>query len=126
MKVKGYSWVGLGVDDFDGAVAFFTNVMGLRPAVINERGVAILELAEGQLLEIFGPSTKGYELNSPPVIAFEVDDVAAARDELLANKVEMLGDIGSWNGFEWAYFRGPAGRIFSIKKTPAPGWENTA
>lgn len=126
MRVTGYSWVGVGVDDFEGALSFFTDVMGLRPIVIAEHGVAILEVAEGQLLEIFGPGTKGHELNSPPVVAFEVDDVAAARDELLAHNVEMLGDVGSWNGFEWAYFRGPAGRVFSIKKTPSAGWENAA
>ncbi len=123
MKIKGISWVGVGVDDFDTALAFFTNVMGLRPAAVDERGVAILHVSDGQLLEIFGPGTNGHVLNSPPVIAFEVDDVARARDELLAHDVELIGDIGSWNGFEWAYFRGPAGRVFSIKTTPPAGWE---
>ena len=126
MRVHGFSWVGVGVDDFEAALSFFTEVMGLRSIIVDERGVAILEVAEGQLLEIFGPGTKGRELNSPPVVAFEVDDVAAARQELLGHGVEMLGDVGSWNGFEWAYFRGPAGRVFSIKKTPSSGWENTA
>lgn len=126
MKVKGYSWVGVGVEDFNAAVSFFTDVFCLRPAIVDERGVAILEVADGQLLEIFGPGTKGHGLNSPPVVAFEVDDVVAARDELLAKNIEILGDIGSWNGFEWLYFRGPAGRIFSIKKTPPAGWEKTA
>ena len=125
VKVKGYSWVGVGVDDFDGALSFFTNVLGLRQAIVDDRGVAILEVADGQLLEVFGPGTKGHKLNSTPVVAFEVDDVEAARDELLANGVEMLGEVGRWNGFEWAYFRGPAGHIFSIKKTPAK-WECTA
>jgi catechol 2,3-dioxygenase-like lactoylglutathione lyase family enzyme len=123
MKVKGISWVGVGVDDFDAALSFFTDVMGLRPAAVDERGVAILHVSEGQVLEIFGPDTKGHELNSPPVVAFEVEDVTQARDELLAHNVEVIGDIGSWNGFEWAYFRGPAGRVFSIKKTPPAGWE---
>jgi catechol 2,3-dioxygenase-like lactoylglutathione lyase family enzyme len=126
MNVKGFSWLGVGVEDFNAALSFFTTVLGLRPIVVDERGVAILHVANGQLLEIFGPGTNGYELNSPPVVSFEVDDVAAARDELLANDVEVIGDIGSWNGFEWAYFRGPAGRVFSIKKTPPAGWENNA
>jgi catechol 2,3-dioxygenase-like lactoylglutathione lyase family enzyme len=126
MNVKGLSWVGVGVDDFDAALSFFTHVLGLRPAAVDERGVAILQVSDGQLLEIFGPGTKGHDLNSPPVVAFEVDNVAEARDELLANNVELIGDIGSWKGFEWAYFRGPAGRVFSIKKTPPTGWEKDA
>lgn len=125
VKIKGFSWVGVGVADFEAALSFFTDTLGLKPAVVDARGVAMLEVAEGQILEIFGPGTKGHELTRPPVVAFEVDDVAAAFDALLAKNVEMLGDIGRWNGFEWAYFRGPEGRIFAIKKTPAD-WQNSA
>lgn len=126
MRVKGYSWAGVGTDDFEETLTFFTSVLGLRSIVVDERGVAILEVADGQLLEIFGPGTRGKDLTSPPVIAFEVDDVAAAREELLSKNVEMIGDVGSWNGFEWFYFRAPGGRLFSIKKTPPSGWEKTA
>lgn len=126
MRVKGYSWVGVGTDDFQETLTFFTSVLGLRPMVVDDRGVAILDVAEGQLLEIFGPGTGGKALTSPPVIAFEVDDVAAAREELLSKNVEVIGEIGSWNGFEWFYFRGPGGQTFSIKKTPPLGWEQTA
>jgi len=35
------------------------------------------------------------------VVAFEIEDVAAAREELLLHSVEIVGDVGSWNGFEW-------------------------
>lgn len=124
MKVKGYSWVGVGTDDFDSTLAFFTRVIGLRPAAVDDRGVAILSVSDGQVLEIFGPGTRGRELTSPPVVAFEVEDVAAARDELLLNEVEILGEIGSWNGFEWLKFRGPDGHVFAVQKTPPPGWED--
>jgi len=124
MKVKGYSWVGVGTDDFDSTLAFFTRVIGLRPAAVDDRGVAILNVSDGQVLEIFGPGTRGRELTSPPVVAFEVEDVAAARDELLLNEVEILGEIGSWNGFEWLKFRGPDGHVFAVQKTPPPGWED--
>lgn len=125
MDVKGISWLGVGVEDFDSALAFFTDVLGLRPAAVDDRGVAMLEIADGQILEIFGPGTRGHGMTSPPVAAFEVDDVAAARDELLSKNVEVIGEIGAWNGFEWLYFRGPGGHIFSVKKTPPAGWERT-
>lgn len=123
MKVKGYSWLGVGTDDFVETLSFFSNVIGLSTVVVDERGVAILKVSEGQVLEIFGPGTEGRKLTSPPVVAFEVDDVASARDELLQHGVEVLGEIGSWNGFEWLKFRGPGGHVFALQKTPPAGWE---
>ncbi|MBW3558976.1 MAG: VOC family protein [Proteobacteria bacterium] len=126
MKVKGLSWVGVGSDDFPRTLAFFTEVLGLEPAVVDERGVALLHAGEGQVVEIFGPGTGGRALTSPPAVAFEVDDVRAARAELARYGVEIIGDIGAWNGFEWLYFRSPDGYVFSVKKTPPPGWEKTA
>ena len=115
------------VDDFARSLAFFTDVLGLRTAAVDgERGVALLHAGEGQVVEIFGPGTRGHTLTSHPVVAFEVEDVAEARDELVRRGVEVLGEIGSWNGFEWLYFRSPDGHVFSVKKTPPPGWEDTA
>ena len=127
MQITGFSWLGVGVEDFPEALQFFRDVLGLRIAAKDdERGVAMLQVAERQVLEVFGPGTKGKELTSPPVIAFEVDDVVEAKAELLASGVELIGDTGSWNGFEWQYFRGPGGHIFAIKKTPPDGWDATA
>jgi predicted enzyme related to lactoylglutathione lyase len=126
VKVKGYSWVGVGTDDFDRTLSFFSTVMGLEPVVVEERGVAILKVTDGQVLEVFGPGTQGRELTFPPIVAFEVDDVAAARDELLLHGVQVIGDMGSWNGFEWLKFRGPDGHIFAVQKTPPSGWEKTS
>ncbi len=126
MKVKGYSWVGVGTDDFDRTLSFFLKVMGLSTVAADERGVAILKVSDGQVLEIFGPGTQGRELTFPPIVAFEVDDVAAARDELLLNDVEILGDIGSWNGFDWLKFRGPDGHIFALQRSPPAGWEESS
>ena len=99
MNVKGYSWVGVGTDNFDETVSFFSNVMGLSTVIVEDRGVAVLKVSDGQVLEVFGPGTQGRELTSPPVVAFAVDDVAAARDELVSKGVEVLGGVGSWNGF---------------------------
>lgn len=126
MRVRGLSWVGVGADDYPAALAFFTEVLGLRVAVSDPRGVAMLHVGEGQVLEIFGPSTKGRQNTSPPVVAFEVDDVTSATAELLDRGVELVGETGRWNGFEWQYFRGPDGHFFALKTTPAAGWESTA
>ena len=126
MHIKGFSWLGVGVEDFRSALSFFEDVLGLKRMIVDERGVAILEVADGQLLEIFGPGTNGSELNSPPVAAFEVEDVDAACEELRARGIELVGDVGRWNGFEWAYFRGPNDYLFSVKRTPPRGWEQNS
>lgn len=125
MKIKSVSWVGLAVDDFAAARSFFSEVMGLPvEAEEADRGVVMLRIGEGQTLEIFGPGTLGHTRTAAPVIGFEVDDVAAARDELVAGGAEPIGEIGSWNGFEWLYFRGPNDHVFAVKKTPPAGWQD--
>lgn len=126
MQVKSISWLGIGTDSFEETVAFFTDVLGLEIALI-QKPVAMLHAGPENIVEIFGEgSTRGKFLNSPPVAAFEVANVQAARARLLANGVELIGDIGTWNGFEWLYFRGPQGYIFSVKKTPEAGWEKNS
>ncbi len=126
MEIKGICWMGIGTNSFDQTVDFFTQVLGLEVALI-EKPVAMLRAGPGQIVEVFGEgSTRGKTLTTPPAIAFEVNDVMAARAELLAKGVELIGDVGSWNGHEWLYFRGPENYVFAIKKTPpAKGEENT-
>jgi len=81
----------------------------------------MLAVGDDQMIELFGPGTGGRAPTNPPVVAFEVDDVAAAREELMGRKVATIGDIGRWNGFEWLYFRGPDDHVYVVKKTPPPG-----
>ena len=118
MKVKGYAWAGLATDDFDRTFRFFTEVMGL-PVEVKLEDLAILTVGPGQQLEIFGGDQPGKKLTANPVIAFEVDDMGAAREELRAAGIELIGDVGSAGGFCWQYFRSPDGHIFEIKTRPA-------
>lgn len=118
MKVKGYAWAGLATDDFDRSLRFFTEVMGL-PIELRGEDLAILTVGDGQQLEIFGGDQPGKALTRNPVIAFEVHDMATARSELVAAGIELIGDVGSWNGYRWQYFRSPDGHIFEIKTKPS-------
>ena len=117
MKVKGYAWAGLATDDFDRTFRFFTEVLGL-PVEVKLEDLAILTVGPGQQLEIFGGDQPGKRLTRNPVIAFEVDDMEAARSELLAAGIELIGEVGEANGFAWQYFRSPDGHIFEIKTVP--------
>ena len=117
MKVKGFSWVGVASDDFHRSLAFFTDVLGLTVEAAGD-DQALLNVAPGQQLEIFGRGGRGKSLNAHPTIAFEVDDVASARAALIAGGAEIIGEIGRWNGHEWLYFRTPDGHIFEVKRSP--------
>lgn len=124
IKVTGLSWLGIGADDFTETLAFFTDVLGLEPAAVDARGVAILKAGPGQVVEIFGPGTGGYARTRPPVVAFEVEDVEAAVATLRRRGVPLLGETGRWNGFVWQFFEAPSGQVFAVKKTPPDGWED--
>jgi catechol 2,3-dioxygenase-like lactoylglutathione lyase family enzyme len=117
MKVKSFSWVGVSTDDFGRSMKFFRDLLGMEPWVEGEEQ-AILRTESGQQLEIFGHDERENTLTASPVIAFEVDDIEAARDELLAAGIELIGEIGRWEGFAWQYFRSPDGHIFEIKSSP--------
>lgn len=117
IRVKGLAWAGVGTDRYAETMRLFRDVLGLE--VENEGDEqAILRMPTGQQVEIFGRDGRGKSLNSPPTVAFEVDDVAAARDALIEAGIEVVGDIGSWNGHEWLYFRSPDGYLFEVKRSP--------
>jgi catechol 2,3-dioxygenase-like lactoylglutathione lyase family enzyme len=117
MRIKGFSWVGVGTDDYAETFRFFTQVLGLEVETESDRQ-AILRVAPGQQLEIFGRDGPGKTRNAVPTIAFEVDDLAEAARELEAGGAQLLGDIGSWNGHQWLYFRTPDGHVFEVKTSP--------
>lgn len=117
VKVKGFAWAGLATDDFHRSLRFFTDVLGL-PVETQGDDVAILTVGPGQQLEIFGGNHPGKRLTANPVVAFEVENMDEARNNLLAAGIELIGDVGSWNGFQWQYFRSPDGHIFEIKTVP--------
>ena len=116
IKAKGLSWVGIGTDRYADNMRMFTEVLGLEIEAEGE-DQAILRTSNGDQVEIFGKDGRGKAQNTPPTIAFEVDDVAAARDALIAAGIEIVGEIGSWNGHEWLYFRSPDGYLFEVKKS---------
>jgi catechol 2,3-dioxygenase-like lactoylglutathione lyase family enzyme len=117
VEVKCFSWVGVATDDFDRSMGFFRDVLGLEVWVAGEQQ-AILRAASGQQLEIFGRGERDKQLTASPVVAFEVNDIEAAREELRLAGIELIGEVGRWEGYAWQYFRSPDGHIFELKSSP--------
>jgi catechol 2,3-dioxygenase-like lactoylglutathione lyase family enzyme len=118
MKVLRLGWLGTLTDRDEELVAFYRDVLGL-PLIHTEPGCRIFSLPDGSLVEVFGPDFSGRDhFQTGPVAGFVVDDLAAAREEMLQRGVELLGEPGP----TWQHFRGPDGNVYELVASgPAPG-----
>ncbi len=103
MRIKRVNHVGIIVGDLDDAVQSFTEHLGLKLDHVeqygNELDIAFLPCGEA-LLELIKPrSDQGANAdylreNGPGIqhVAFEVDDIGAALEELDRHGVKALGD----------------------------------
>ncbi len=79
--------------------------------------VAGFRLPSGQLFEVFGPNDGGVQTTSCPVVGFEVEDVAATREELALAGVEFITDVTEGSaGDAWVYFRSPDGQLYELQR----------
>jgi len=121
MKVTGYRWIGMLVHDYEATCNFLRNDLGLELEWIDDKKeITKLRFPNGQSIEVFGPSNrtrKGkYRYFNGPLIGIEVDDIMAARQELLAKGMSFVSEIeGLEDGSaRWTYFWGPDGQFYSL------------
>ena len=131
MNVLRVSFVGTRTTDFDATMGLFRDVLGMEPAFAHP-GWAGFQLPSGErdLLEVFGrpdmdrrvvPS----EFERGVLIALAVDDVTAAREELAAAGIELIGDLvwatdltgnAAEEGWGWCFFRAPDGNVYVLQQ----------
>jgi predicted enzyme related to lactoylglutathione lyase len=108
-------------DDFDGAVAFYRDVLGLREEffVESEDGARVMALQAGRAtLEIVNPAQRrliddlevGREVSRSIRVAFEVADSNLATDQLIAAGAELIASPTEtpWRSLN-SRLEGPAG-----------------
>jgi predicted enzyme related to lactoylglutathione lyase len=113
--VTGVDFVILPTKDFDRAVDFYGNVLGLEkskrwgdmPAQEFETGNLTIAVVQ---MDAFGQDVGPHK--SP--IAFRVDDVQAARAELESRGVSFKGDIIDSGVCHQAIFEDPDGNVLDI------------
>ena len=116
MEYQGITWAGIPVEDFEGAVAFFRDLLGIRLSRIdNDQQVAHFRLANGDLVELFGPVSAREPYRRTVVVALGVADVEQARAEMEKAGVSFLTDTNTWEDESWCFFEGPEGLVFEIK-----------
>ncbi len=123
MRVTGFNWVGVLTDDFEETIHFFAEVLGLSLEYRDEaKDIIHFRLLSGQLLELYGPSNRQrkekYRWFNGPVLGLEVEDLGAARQEMLAKGVRFITEVerDPPTGDAWSYFLGPEEKLFTIQQ----------
>lgn len=121
MKITGIRWIGRLVHDYEATCNFLRDDLGLEFEWTDvTREITMFRFPSGQSIEIFGPSNRTrkakYQHFNGPVIGIEVDDIVAARDELMSKGVEFISEIeGLEDGsVKWTYFWGLDGQFYSM------------
>ena len=134
MHIRRLSFLGVKTDSLDAMAVFLRDVLGLQ-AGHREDGWAVFQLESGDsdLVEVYLPGRYDERLlpaaATGPTVAFGVDDLAAARDELVAAGVELVADI-VWaaeafddprlEGYGWLFFRAPDGNVYGLQQDHLP------
>jgi catechol 2,3-dioxygenase-like lactoylglutathione lyase family enzyme len=116
MELGWPTWIGVVADDLDRQRRFYRDALGFRELGGSDDWVH-LEVPGGGLFELIrrDPSP---QYDAPRFqVGFTVDDIHAAREELVRGGVEPISEIdgeeaGSAN--LWCYFRDPEGNVFEI------------
>ena len=118
MKVKGIVWLGTRTANFDAMVNMYRNTMRLD-IVHQEPGFVVMDLPNGDGIEVFGADSHYNTFFTNPVAGSLVDDIAAARAEMKAEAIEFIGPIETAeDGNAWSHFRAPDGFIYELTYSP--------
>jgi predicted enzyme related to lactoylglutathione lyase len=121
VNVTGIDFIAIPTQDFERADAFYADVLGLErskrwgnmPAGEFENGSLTIALMQS---DAFGMT---FSPHSHPV-AFQVDDVEAARKDLEEKGVEFGADTMDSGVCHMAHFRDPDGNVLMLHHRYAP------
>jgi len=118
MKIKGLVWLGTRTSNFDAMVNLYQNIMGIE-ITYQESGFVVMDLPNGDRLEVFGEDSPYNTFFTNPVAGFLVDDIASARAAMELQGIEFIGPTEVVeDGYAWAHFRAPDGFIYELTYDP--------
>ena len=90
MAVKGIVRLGTRTSNFDAMANLCRDIMGLDVSH-QESGFVLMDLPNGDRVEVFGADSPYNTFFTNPVAGFLVDDIDAARAEMEAQGIEFIG-----------------------------------
>lgn len=113
--INGVDFITVPTNDFEASVDFYANVLGLAQGK-QWGSMPAMEFQAGSLtIAVMDPTAFGQEFRPHSVpIAFQVDDVAAAREQLQAKGVTFVTDIIDSGTCHQAIFVDPAGNALDL------------
>lgn len=109
-------WIGVVCADLEGQRRFYRDVLAL-PELDHGEDWVQFNLGPGVTFEIIAQSDDP-EYDQPRYqVGFTVEDIHAAREDLLSRGVQVVSDIKGSDS-HWAYFRDPEGNVFEITERP--------
>lgn len=134
MRIRRLSFMGVKTESFEAMSVFVRDVLGLHAGHTDD-GWAVFQLESGDrdLVEVYRPGRYDERLlpadATGPTVAFAVEDLLAARAELVAADIEIVADI-VWaaeafddprlDGWGWLFFRAPDGNVYALQQDHAP------
>jgi catechol 2,3-dioxygenase-like lactoylglutathione lyase family enzyme len=103
------------VDDLEGQRRFWGDLLGV-PEDHSGADFVAFELGDGRSFELIERSTEPQYDRLRFQVGFDVENIEAAREELVRRGVEQIGEIFPDEESPWAYFRDPEGNVFEIKQ----------
>jgi catechol 2,3-dioxygenase-like lactoylglutathione lyase family enzyme len=115
MQIIKLAWLGTRTEHAEQTVAFFRDVLGLRPEP-RPQAFWVFTLPDGSKVEVFAAASPiNRHFSTAPVAGFLVDDVRAATADLRSAGIEVLLEPGAEErGMAWVHFRAPDGNIYEL------------
>jgi catechol 2,3-dioxygenase-like lactoylglutathione lyase family enzyme len=117
MEVRNIRWVGVPTRNFAAMRSLLEQVMGLQIS-FEEPTTVEFRTTEGDTVQLHAPGDPYFDFfvqhARGPVPLFEVDDVHAARAELEATGITIVGGVGRDSRWEWIHFRAPDGNLYEL------------
>jgi catechol 2,3-dioxygenase-like lactoylglutathione lyase family enzyme len=116
MDLRWPTWIGVVCADLEAQRRFYRDVLGFRETG-GSAGWVHMEVPGGGLFELIQRDLSPQYEAARFQVGFTVDDIRAAREELVGLGVEALGQIEGYESGSsnlWCYFRDPEGNVFEI------------
>ncbi|MDP9342420.1 MAG: VOC family protein [Actinomycetota bacterium] len=123
LELRWPNWIGVVAEDLEAQRRFYRDILGLRELDAGD-GWVQFDMGWPNMLEVLQRSDEPHYDRPRFQTGFAVDDIHAARQEMIARGATPLTDIdgGPDSGGYWCYFADPEGNVFEISQRVGESW----